>query len=181
MFETVFLSVLVVALALGNVFLSLLDPRRLRVLSAKNRVQKPGQSLGQSSVQDSFSEATYLNSPSGGTGFAVRGEVSNGSKGKSSFDSEADKERIRYLGRRIDRLEQLLLKINSNDFLAQKVNATNFGQKLSDLEEFKQKTRLEIASLKQRLDDVKPVSEKKMQETPKLSDQRLHELVFRTR
>lgn len=181
MFETVFLSVLVVALALGNVFLSLLGPKRLRVLAGKKGEQEAEQGFGQSSVQDSFSEAAYLNGPSEVKAFAVRGQVSNGLKCKNSFDSEADKERIRHLGRRIDRLEQLLLKINSGDFLAQKVNATNFGQKLSDLEEFKQKTRLEIASLKQRLDDVKPVSEKKRQELPKLSDQRLHELVFRTR
>ena len=139
MFETLFLTVLVIALGLGNVFLSLTDPKRIeKLITANKEDQNPVSELGQTTVQDSFSEADN-NLENGG--FAVRGKVLNGSHKYNSLDSEADKERIIYLGKRIDRLEQLLLKLNKSDFVAQKINSTNFGQKLSDLDAFKQKTK----------------------------------------
>ena len=179
LFETLFLTVLVIALGLGNVFLSLTDPKRIKKLININKEdQSPVSELGQTTVQDSFSEAD-TNLEKGG--FVVRGKVLNRSLEHNSLDSEADRERIIYLGKRIDRLEQLLLKLNKSDFVAQKINSTNFGQKLSELDTFKQKTKLEIAALKQRLDEVKPVVKKQTKNISNISDKRLHELVFRTK
>lgn len=181
MFETIFLTVLVIALALGNVFLSLLNPKRLERLSKAGEMQDGDSGLGQASVQDSFSESRISNEFPIGSQSTDRSKMLDDSTEKQDFDSNANRERIRYLGKRIDRLEQLLLKLNKSDFVAKKINSTNLGHKLSDIDKFKQKTRLEIAALKQRLDKVQPAARRSKELIPDISDKRLHELVFRTR
>ncbi len=147
MLETLFLAVLIIALAMGNAFLSLTSPKRLaKMAQGKNQASQ---------------------------------EMVCPSEPELSFEDRAEKERIEYLGRRIERLEQLLLKLDKSDFVAQKINTTNFSQKLEELEEFKQNTRLEIAALKQRLDKIQPESKKRPKPAPNLSDEKLREIVFR--
>jgi hypothetical protein len=149
MIETLFLVVLIVALAMGNAFLSLTSPKRLAKMSNGTNQRTQNQPL----------------LPADESGL--------------SFEERAERERVNYLSRRIERLEQLLLKLNKSDFLAQKINSTNLSQKLEELEEFKQNTRLEIAALKQRLDKISPEPEKKQNNVPEISDEKLREIVFR--
>ncbi len=152
MSATLFLAVLIVALFLGNVFLSLTDPKRLKRAAG-----------AEPALEQSFElrpEEMALAEP-------------------VSFEGNAAKEKMDYLNKRVDRLEQLLLKIDNSKFIAQKLNATNLYQKLNGLDEFKQNTRLEIAALKQRIDKVQPAPKAKKVKVPEISDENLKEIVFR--
>lgn len=161
MLVTVFLSVMIVALALGNAFLSLAGPKRLFLAKSGLREEE----LPEGSERVFSGEALKP---------ALAGPVQVPARGSS------DSERIAFLGKRIERLEQLLLKIDNSKFVAQKINATNLFQKLKELEQFKQDTRLEIAALKQRLDRVQPVKAKQKKNFPEISDEKLRRIVFRS-
>ena len=184
MTTTVFLSVLILALALGNGFLSLVDPKRLRLLSAKGRIlgEMPAIPENGFGLQNGFGSPNGLG-PQKSLGIengAVQGKlpVSFGSSRGLSFEERANRERMLYLNKRIERLEQLLLKINDSKFVAQKINGSNLFKKLKELEGFKQDTKLEIAALNQRLDKVQP--RKKLKKPgPGISDEKLRDLVFR--
>ena len=183
MLETVFLSVLIVALALGNVFLSLTDPKRL--LAARTR-QNPGNGpgfengpglengLAQSNILDEFREAGESSQAA-----ESRGSFGQVGEGRDSFEQAADRERVRHLNKRIERLEQLLLKINNSKFVAQKINGTNLYSKLRDLNQFKQDTGLEIAAMRQRLDKIQPLEKASKPKLSEISDKKLRDLVFR--
>ncbi len=150
MLITVFLSVLVLALALGNLFLSITEPKGL---------QSRAKQENNSSLQ--IQQETAL--PATG----------------DDFQRMADRERVRMLNKRIDRLENLLLRINNARFVAKKLNGTNLIQKLNGFEEFKQNTRLEIAALKQQLASMqknKPKATRKA--VPETDDEKLHKLVY---
>ena len=178
MSTTVFLSVLILALAFGNAFLSLVDPKRLRLLSAKGMgsgAMQAGPEIGLG-----LENGPGLKRNLGIENGAVQGKlpVSFGSGNALSFEERANRERMMYLNKRIERLEQLLLKINDSKFVAQKINGSNLFKKLKELEGFKQDTKLEIAALKQRLDKVQP--RKKLKKPgPEISDEKLRDLVFR--
>jgi len=166
---TIFLSVLVLALVLGNVFLSLASPKRLQSLSQGSDFGQPEQcqpeqetESGQASVQDSFSEARDQPLP------------------RPDFKNTAEKERVNHLNKRIERLEELLLKINNSKFLAQKLNGTKLSQRINEFDSFKQNTKLEIAALRQRLDKVQPQKKKFKQPVPDISNEKLKQLVFRS-
>lgn len=174
MLVTTFLAVLILALAIGNAFLSLTDPKRLQ--------QKM---LGESNSFSSGSESLDAQNSLNRTIQEIQGHQSfqkPAKKGQSqgiSFELAAERERITYLNKRISRLEQLLLTINNSKFVAQKINGTNLGQKLSDLEQFKQNTKLEIAALRQRLDKIQPAKRERKPRIPNISDKKLREIVFR--
>lgn len=155
MIATVFLAVLVLGLALGNVFLALTSPER-----AARQLSKENGKLGLA-VQESDAESNEMQ------------------ESQLSFEQAADKERIRMLNKRIERLEQLLLKINNSKFIARKLNGTGLYQKLSNFDQFKQDTKLEIAALRQRLDRIQPQKKKPKPDLPKISDEKLRDLVFR--
>lgn len=186
MITTVFLSVLILALALGNIFLSLTSPKRLQ----REESQADEGEFETASVQDSFIDTSQKvddvesQEVDDGESQEVEGvkEAEPGEIGKSrkaSFEENAGMEKMDYLNKRVERLEQLLLKINNSKFVAQKINGTNLGQKLADLNEFKQNTRLEIAALKQRLDKVAPQEKKPKEKIPDISDEKLREIIFR--
>ncbi len=127
MLVTVFLSVMVLALVLGNVFLSVTKPGNAAAhLQATNPLENE--------LQQTFQ---------------------NSASSKQAFEQAADRERTRMLNKRIDRLESLLLRINNAKFVARKLNGTNLVQRLNGFEQFKQDTRLEIAALKQQLAALK--------------------------
>ena len=166
---TVFLSVLILALAFGNAFLSLTGRKRL--LSARA-------GLKQSDLPEG-SEGIFLN---GREPVFSEPRMQPGlpeAKGVS-FRASADSERLAFLGKRIERLEQLLLKIDKSKFVAQKINGTDLFQRLKELEQFKQDTRLEIAALKQRLDRIRPVKERPKNPVPEISNEKLRRIVFRS-
>ena len=153
MIVTVFLSVLILALAMGNAFLSVTSPSKI--------VPKAKQDTGKQ-------------------GFVAAGKLRKG-QGSPGFESEADAERMRMLHKRIDRLESLLLRINNTNFVAQKLNGTNLVQKLNGFEEFKQNTKLEIEALKQQLSAVKKdsgIKAKPREEIPDVPESQLHDLIF---
>ena len=172
MLETVFLAVLVLALLLGNAFLSITGPKRPKLVPEEEMLRQDALASqavalplvsGQRAIERLVvAQPAEQNVPA----FETR----------PSFEEDAERERIEYLTRRIARLEQLLLKINNPRFVAEKVNLEGFYHKLKDMDSFKQNTRLEIAALKQRLDKIQPVESK-----PKLeiSDEKLRDLVFR--
>lgn len=174
MIETIFLIVLIFALVLGNIFLSLTSPKRLEKMAQKANEKnlarsQENSSIGQSTLgnwQESQSRLTAEHSQT----FQAK---------ESDFAEDLEKEKANYLTKRIERLEQLLLKINNSKFIAQKLDATNLAQKLKDFDEFKQNTRLEIAALRQRLDKSHPQKEEVKQPIPDISDDKLHDLVFR--
>jgi len=193
--ETVFLGILVLALAIGNAFLSLTDPRKLqrKVFEKNKRLIEgglPGNPVQEGFESDSVQEGFESDSAQSFEGDSVQGsvqlafgEAKPANFGKpaeaNSFELHAEKERVLHLSKRISRMENLLLKLDNSKFVAQKINGTNLGQKLSDFEEFKQNTGLEIAALKQRLDKIQPVKGKKNNVT-NISDEKLRRLVFRT-
>ncbi len=174
MLVTTFLAVLILALAIGNAFLSLTDPKRLQQKMLKESNSFPQGSEGLD-AQDSFNGE--IPEMQGSQSFQKPAKKRQSQD--ISFELAAERERIAHLNKRISRLEQLLLKINNPKFVAQKINGTNLGQKLSDLEQFKQNTKLEIAALRQRLDKIQPVKNKRKPRIPNIGDRKLREIVFR--
>ncbi len=145
---TVFLVILVLALIFGNIFLSIIAPRRMeRILGGQN--------------------APPAKNP-------VQGA-------RAASDEEPFDDRVKMLNTRIERLENILLRLNKTQFVAQKLNGTSLYQKITDLEEFKQNTKLEIAALRQQLGTVsqQPVV-RSVAGAPPVDDERLHKLVFRS-
>jgi uncharacterized small protein (DUF1192 family) len=105
-------------------------------------------------------------------------------RANGAFEEAVEKERIQLLGKRIDRLEGLLLRINGSHFLGKKLNGTVLGQKLNDFTQFKDNTKLEIAALKQevaRLKGALGMHKEPKQDDYQISDEKLHELVFQHR
>jgi len=203
MIATIFLSVLILALFLGNAFLSLTDPKRLKIatkqreingtdttnntetINGSETVLESGQ-YAQEEVQETvqqkydFQEMGKIKDTGSRTLVAKSKYDGNNTLVKSiPLEESSQVERVDYLNRRIVRLEQLSLKLNGNGSIAQKINTTEFTQKLNSLGEFKQNTKLEIAALKQRLDKIQPVEKKKTQNIPEISDKKLRDLVFR--
>ena len=177
MLETVFLGVLVLALLLGNAFLSITSPKRARRMPEGEMPELDalaGRAFPQQAVsgQSAFESHALAQPP-------VLEQSFPAFETKSSFEEDVESERIDYLNRRMARLEQLLLKINGSKPLAEKINGSTLSQKLGDLDEFRQNTRLEIAALKQRLDKVQPVERKAKGNVPEISDEKLRDLVFR--
>ena len=152
MVVTVFLAVLIIALALGNILLSFLKPDNGE---GQPGAAQPGKTHPNKSLISS----------------------------DSRFELAAEKERSQMLKKRIDRLEAILLKINGSNFLGKKIDGTVLGQKLQNLSEFKDTTKLEIAALKQDLARVKlqaGIKEKPKKPDYPISDKKLHSLVFST-
>ena len=166
MLETVFLGVLIIALALGNAFLSLAPKKK-----AANGFGVQGQDINNGLLPSN--ETAFPGQSSGA-------KLPAPSQRATAFEKELEREKIAFLGKRMARLEQLLLKMNSNGFLAQKLDNSNLGQRLKSLEEFKEKTRLEVAALKQRLDNSVPAEKRQVEAIPAVSNEKLHSLVFRS-
>jgi len=152
MLVTVFLVVLIIALAFGNILLSLLKPPM---------PEQPHPSTVENSTLENPRQGVFKANP--------------------AFELAADKERIQMLNKRIDRLESMLLKINGAKFLGKKLNGTVLGQRLNEFSEFKGNTKLEIAALKQELAALKSklgVQGKKSKTDYAISNKKLHNLVF---
>jgi len=197
MILTTFLAVLVLALAFGNIFLSLTSPKRLErmveMAREKAGIEASGQcqgeetdAAGQAGHSLNKEDASFEPQPARENGFSPETPcpeeilpVPGPSLEDSSFEDQAERERVSCLGKRIERLERLLLKINNSAFIAQKLDGTNLAQRLKDLDLFKQNTRLEIAALRQRLDEIQPPKPREKQNIPDISDEKLHDLVFR--
>ncbi len=86
----------------------------------------------------------------------------------------------KQLKERIGRLENLLLRVNNAEFLGKKLDGTKLAQKLKELSEFKQNAKIEIAALKERLDEIYPVKPKN-QGVPDISDEKLHEIIYQVK
>ncbi len=203
MVVTIFLSVLILALFLGNAFLSLTDPKRLKAAAKHrkiNRIDTRNSTETINGIEAGLESKQYVQEEDQETvqqkyDFQETDEIQDNERrtlvAKSKYDGNASLakpipleessqiERVDYLNRRIARLEQLLLKLNGNGSIAQKINTTELTQKLDSFGEFKQNTKLEIAALKQRLDKIQPVEKKKTQNIPEISDKKLRDLVFR--
>ncbi|MBN2067909.1 MAG: hypothetical protein JW744_05565 [Candidatus Diapherotrites archaeon] len=149
MLVTVFLGVMVLALFLGNVFLSITSPKRQQPLQDVRFSQEP--------------------MPKEANGFK------NPDKGLQEI---AERERLRMLNKRIDRLESLLLKIGSASPVAGSLESAGLPKKLKSLEEFQQNTKLEIAALKQQLREIIPEKPKQANFEPSVDDERVHNLVY---
>ena len=178
MLVTIFLGILIVALVLGNIFLSIAKPKKieealLREIGGKENsmallqqmqnnknIAASNQLLQQGKIRPAFVSAE-----------------------QPDFQQMAEMERTRMLNKRVDRLESLLLKMNGAKFVSYKLNGTNLAQKLSGLEEFKQNTSLEIAALKQQLAALKgnELSEENEEETElsQADSERAHAIVYR--
>ncbi len=166
MVVTTFLGVLILAFFLGNVFLSITSPKRLQ-----KQFQGELDEVTQEEMEAGFVQAS---SQPVGAAVASAGTVPN----QASFEQRLGFEKRALLNKRVDRLEQILLKLSSSNVLAQKLDATTFSKKMDGYSKFKETTRLEIAALKQRLDKVQPVS-KKAKKNIEISDKKLRDLVFR--
>ena len=152
MIITVFLVVLIVSLLLGNFLLSLLKP-------------KPA-------------PADYSISPAKPVHL---GSVINSNPGQSSLPN---KQNILSITNRIDRVEKLLLRANAPKFIGKNLDSTVLGKKMNDFTQFKTSTKVEIEALKEEVARLKTelgVKEKKRPgEDFEISDDKLHNLVFRT-
>jgi hypothetical protein len=191
MLETVFLSVLVIALLLGNSFLSLTDPKRLLLKRARksdglrqNAGEKQAIQLQRPAMEPlSMQQRPFQGLPEAQAPFSLTPvfgqDASPMAKPMPSFEGTAERARIDYLNRRIARLEQLLLKISGSKPIAEKIKVPELSKKLGDLDEFRQNTGLEIAALKQRLDRIQPVETRPKASVPEISDERLRDIVFR--
>ena len=158
MLETVFLGVLVLALLLGNAFLSITSPKRARRMPEGEMPELDalaGRAFPQQAVsgQSAFESHALAQPP-------VLEQSFPAFETKSSFEEDVESERIDYLNRRMARLEQLLLKINGSKPIAEKINGSTLSQK-------------------QRLDKVHPVERKAKGNVPEISDEKLRDLVFR--
>ncbi len=148
---TVFLLILITALLLGNALLSMLKPRA-----------EPDKR------QSVKSEMRARIAASASKHFPAQGR--------------AKQENVDELNKRIERVENLLLKVNGSQFLGKKLNGTVLGRKLNDFVQFKNNTKIEIEALKEDLANTKKdlgVKEKEPKENYKISDEALHNLVFR--
>ncbi len=201
MIATIFLSVLILALFMGNAFLSLTDPKRLKAMAKQQEIN--GVETGLESrqyvqeelpivqetmrpVQEAVQQKYDFSETGEITGTGQRALVVRSKYAGSlpvvkpmPLEEATQIERVEYLNKRITRLEQLLLKLNENGSISQKINTADFNQKLNSLSEFKQNTRLEMAALKQRLDKIKPVEKKSKPNISEISDKKLRDLVFR--
>ncbi len=152
MIITVFLVVLIVSLLLGNLLLSLLKPRPAPASHS--------------------TDPTKLTPPSGLF------------KPNSGLSNPSSKQNIISISDRIDRVEKLLLRANAPKFIGKKLDSTVLGRKLSDFTEFKTSTEVEIEALKEDVAKLKielGVKEKKRPgENFEISDDKLHNLVFRS-
>ena len=101
---------------------------------------------------------------------------------KSSFKPGNHKPNA--VDKRVDRIENLLLKINGSEFLGKKLDSTVLGKKLNDLTRFKTNTKVEIEALKEQMAQVKNEIGIKEKTNPcqdyDISDEKLHELVFKS-
>lgn len=161
MVVTAFLAVLVLAFFLGNVFLSLASPKRMRKQLEKELGLLPDNGSGLLPARGTF-----------------QGLSENQVLEKASFEQRLSSEKLSHLNKRVDRLEQVLLKLSSSKAVAKNLRASNLSRKMDDYVKFKERTRLEIAALKQRLDKVQP-SSKKRGRGPEISDEKLRDIVFR--
>ena len=151
---TVFLVVLIVALIFGNVFLSLLKPS-IPPIPADFHPE-----IGEN--ENNF-------------------ETKERSK---DFEDISRNEKLNYLNKRMNRLENLLLRVNNTQFLGKKLNGTKLFQKVNDLDEFRQNAKLEIAALKQEFAKIKksngePEKEKKQEED--IDEEKIHRLIYHSK
>tara|TARA_B100002003_G_C13874074_1_gene427168 strand:- start:88 stop:561 length:474 start_codon:yes stop_codon:yes gene_type:complete len=152
MIITVFLVVLVVSLILGNLLLSLLKPK--------------------------LAPAGHSVTP------AIQKPSSNSFKPNTAPNNQSNKQSLFSITNRIDRVEKLLLRANAPKFIGKKLDSTVLGRKMNDFTEFKTNTKVEIEALKEdvaRLKNELGVMEKKRPgEDFEISDDKLHNLVFRS-
>ena len=152
MIITVFLVVLVVSLILGNLLLSLLKPKPAPA----------GQPV-----------------PS-----AVPKHPSAPLKPNIVPTNQPNKQSLFSITSRIDRVEKLLLRANAPKFIGKKLDSTVLGRKMNYFTELKTNTKVELEALKEDVAKLKNelgVMEKKRPgEDFEISDDKLHNLVFRS-
>ena len=152
---TVFLLILVFALIIGNVFLSITKPIQgdLQVLPEESALLWPNIEE-QAKYRKTEAHANTVHS-------SVQSEVKN----------------------RLDRLERILLGLNTTTFVGKKLNATKLYRKLNELSDFRNDAKIQIAALRDELEQLKSGKLKKAKKKgiPKLKDKRLHELAYNIR
>ncbi len=177
MLVTIFLGILIVALILGNIFLSIAKPKKIEeaLLREIGRKENSRALLQQMQNNKNIAASNQL---------LQQGKIRPAfvSAEQPDFQQMAEMERTRMLNKRVDRLESLLLKINGAKFVSYKLNRTNLAQKLSGLEEFKQNTELQIAALKQQLAALKgnhlPEENEEETELSQADSERAHAIVY---
>ncbi|MCX6799260.1 MAG: hypothetical protein NTW59_04160 [Candidatus Diapherotrites archaeon] len=109
-------------------------------------------------------------------------EKSGGGNALKEIACEIEGEdRVKMLSGRIERLENIILRLNNKQFVAKKINGTSLYQKINDLETFKQDAKLEIAALKQQLAAIMPPEARRAKkETVEIEPEQLHRFVFRS-
>ena len=177
MLVTIFLGILIAALILGNIFLSIAKPKKieealLREIGSKENSRAL---LQQMQNNKNIAASNHL---------LQQGKIRPAfvSAEQPDFRQMAEMERARMLNKRVDRLENLLLKMNGAKFVSYKLNGANLEQKLSGLEEFRQNTSLEIAALKQQLAALKgnelPEENEEEIELSAADEKRAHAIVY---
>ncbi len=106
----------------------------------------------------------------------------------SSGQSFSPSDSVSLLSRRVDRIENLLLKLNNSAEVSSKLAEMKLSQRVSELYDFRQSAKLELAGLKERLDSIeckKPESSKAVQESPSESDEefekKIHQILYHSR
>ncbi len=91
------------------------------------------------------------------------------------------------LYKRVDRIENLLLQLNNSDEVLRKLAELKISQRVSELSDFRQSAKLELASLKERLDSIeckKPERTKALHEFSESDeefDKKIHQILYHSR
>lgn len=148
----IFLVVLIIALAIGNVLLSISNPES----EPKNSSQPAG--LSNSGLK------------SGNSGNAM----------PSNFNSN----QLNGLNRRVDRVENLLLKLGNSAEVSRKLAELKLSQKVNELNEFRQSAKIELEALSEKIDslDEKMNPHNLLQKNPEEEDaefqQKIHNIIY---
>lgn len=174
-----FLTVLIIALVIGNVLLSLTSPNK------STAVKSPTENV-KSSV--STNSSIYSN----GNGSSNSIGLSNSINSTPLYNSSAF-DQLNQLNRRIDRVENLLLKINNSDEVAIRFAELKLTQKVNDLVEYRQNSRIEIEALKEKISAIEETflphsSEKPLPSRENFSEnddekfqRKIHEIIYHSR
>jgi predicted nuclease with TOPRIM domain len=142
MLETLFLGVLIIALIIGNLLLFFTNPKNSSNFMPKNST----------SLQEELKQQVLFSSKNNEIQQSIPSTVIEEAYLNQS-KIRALEEKIRLAHYRLNDLEKTIK--NNNNFLIQKLDFSRFEKKLKQFEEFKSNTVIELAALKQIINELK--------------------------
>lgn len=131
------------------------------------------------SISNPESESKNPSQPSGISNSSLK-SGNYGNAMPSNFNSN----QLNGLNRRVDRVENLLLKLGNSDEVAKKVAELKLSQKVNELSEFRQSAKIELEALNEKIDSIgeKLGQHNLLQKNPEEEDaefrQKIHNIIY---